>query len=429
MYSLSAFNESLVLSNRVFSRAANATTDATDPEAQNSSSRVMEPPVMIPPVMEPLVVEPPSRPRKQAPSPSPSPHAVFSPRHMRPSRKDAPAKSLSNDAVTSANSDGHQSILEIKTNMNRHSGNILASRKDAPSKSLSNGAVTSANSHGHQSILEIKANMNSHRTILAGDHPSPDTRRDSLPYSLPGSYAVSGPDDHTEVSSEDQDAFEADSIIEEKDYMSSVDPILLDAELVDPAEREQERDRIRNEALEEIQASAAMAEIVDDSAEKRLKRNMRLLLSITFISLIVAIIVAVVMFKTRETQNRTALGRDEAVRIAIQNEFGEDTNLADEYSPQYAAYDWMVNNDTISPDDRLFSQRFAMCVLAFATNIDGWHGGRSKWLGNNSECSWSRLTCNGQGRLSAISLGKSQSKLESHDAFANSRNLTNVFCC
>jgi hypothetical protein len=169
---------------------------------------------------------------------------------------------------------------------------------------------------------------------------------------------------------------------------------------------------------------------VDDSAERRLERNMRHLLSITFISLIVVITVAVVMFKTREAQKRTPLGRDEAVIIAIQNEFGEDTNLTDVYSPLYHAYDWVVNTDTISPDDPLFSQRFAMCLPAFATNIDGWHDGdHSKWMGNNSECSWNRLTCNGQGRLSVISLGKSQSKLESHDAFANSRNLTNVFCC
>jgi hypothetical protein len=95
--------------------------------------------------------------------------------------------------------------------MNRHS-NILASCKDAPSNSLSNDAVTCANIHGHQSILEIKANMNSHSTILARGHPLPETRQDSLPISMPGSYPVSyavrsGPDDSggTEVGSEDQD--------------------------------------------------------------------------------------------------------------------------------------------------------------------------------------------------------------------------------
>jgi hypothetical protein len=146
---------------------------------------------------------------------------------------------------------------------------------------------------------------------------------------------------------------------------------------------------------------------------------MMLLLSITRISLIGAITAAVVMFRTtgREAQNRT-LARDEAVRIAIQNEFGKDMNLADMYRPQYDADDWIVNNDTISPDDPLFSQRFALCVLAFATNVDGWHGGRSQWLRNISECSWSCLTCNGQGHLSGISLAShyQQSKLKSHDA-------------
>ena len=214
----------------------------------------------------------------------------------------------------------------------------------------------------------------------------------------PGSYAV------------------FDSLVDEEAGQGAIevssppsDPVITEAELVDAeAERERleaDRTRIRNEAFKEIVENATPAEVVDDSMER--KRRRQLIVALVCLS-VISIIVAVSLGVVLGTKDDAAPTIEEFVRA----EFGDDPALDEEGTPQYQSVDWMANNDTslvwpleTEEDRALFRQRYAMCVLSFSTDIDNWDN-RARWLEPISECRWSGLTCDNNGRLIGISVGK-----------------------
>ena len=193
-----------------------------------------------------------------------------------------------------------------------------------------------------------------------------------------------------------------------------VDPVITEAELVDAvAERqrlETERSRIRDQAFKEIVENATPAEVVDDSMER--KRRCRLLSALVMLS-VISIAVAVSLGVVLGSKDDSVETIVEVVRV----EFGDSNALDQEGTPQYRSVDWMANNDTslvwpleTEDDIALFRQRYAMCVLSFSTDINNWDN-RARWLEPISECQWSGLTCDDNGRLIGISVGESSFRL------------------
>jgi hypothetical protein len=247
--------------------------------------------------------------------------------------------------------------------------------------------------------------------IDASQVPLTALRRDTPNNSqatLPGSYSVHPNDYAPSEVSEWTD-------LEAVDTQPQTDPVLFEAELVDTkAEqrlREYERMRIREETMNEVKANASQAEVIDDTLERKKRRKIQcLLVLVTLVSVVVSITVGVWL---GNNDSHHTITRDNALKDAVKEEFGEGAALYNITSPLYDAVQWMSVNDTTivfpleSTDQRaIFRQRFVMCVLAFSSNYENWDD-RTMWLENMSECKWSGLICDTRGRIIGISLGKS----------------------
>ena len=222
--------------------------------------------------------------------------------------------------------------------------------------------------------------------------------------SKPGSYAVHG------IGSLEAQVESIPTSHDDTSTSADVN-IIPDAELVDPNEREAELQRAREETRDNVIKSATLAEVVDETAErKRRQKWFFLAFLITCCSVVVAIVVAVT-FATKSDTIVITPTRSEAIQDAIVSDFGGDS-LDDELSPQYAAASWMAVNDTylnwpLEDEEarKVFRQRYSMCVLAFATDIDNWVR-QKRWLDPVDECTWSGLTCDSDGQLVGISVRK-----------------------
>ena len=227
------------------------------------------------------------------------------------------------------------------------------------------------------------------RTGLLRQTVSPDV--DAQVGSGPGSFPISSP------FAEDDNDQPSDDVVEAQ---------LVDA-TAEARQRERDHESIRIQTVREIQENAAQAEVVDEAWEKKKRRSLfALLVCVSVISLVVATVVGVKMADSD--------GSEAGLTVAqiVQREFDNHDALSDPESPQSQSVDWMTINDTFvtypleTEEEHIrFRQRYAMCVLSFATDINNWHA-RAKWLDPISECNWSGLTCDSRGRLIGVSVGK-----------------------
>jgi hypothetical protein len=97
--------------------------------------------------------------------------------------------------------------------------------------------------------------------------------------------------------------------------------------------------------------------------------------------------------------------------------------LLDIDTPQYTAFDWVVNEDPaqVCPDDVIdVEQRYILSLLYFSTNGDNWLAcnqpdapilspcGSSRYLSSDDECSWmgkASLNCDANGRIRLLAAG------------------------
>eukprot|EP00977_Amphora_coffeiformis_P001174 scaffold244_cov172-Amphora_coffeaeformis.AAC.27 len=234
----------------------------------------------------------------------------------------------------------------------------------------------------------------------------PQPGRDSFPLvDSTSSESISALNDHITIMEQGNTSSDMD---DDKDGSNNTRlHSVTEATLVDPTEREYEAERIRQETLQEVQSKTVRAQIVDDEAER--KRSIRMVAGLVCVFAI-AVIVAVPTAVTLVRKNNDEIfqpTRFEAVNAAVEQEFGSDY-LYDESSPQYVAVDWITVNDTLlefpletEAERRAFRQRYAICVLAFSTNIDTWVR-ETDWLEPVDECTWSGITCNDNRELVAI---------------------------
>jgi len=252
-------------------------------------------------------------------------------------------------------------------------------------------------------MLRKKRAVASRRKLAAEDahqEHSPEVQSPS-PSILPGSYAIKGIDYSSHMDEDIRD--DLSEVFVAPENLQN----LVDAELVDPKERKRERDTIRQETLAEVQAKAQKAVVVDESAAIRKRQRLWICMgTITCMSVAMVIVMAYIF----ETRDPTQLPKRQQVEEAVRDEFGDYFENVD--TPQHEAVNWMVVNDTLvdyplegEQERAIFRQRYAMCVLAFATDVDAWKGSGS-WLDDVSECTWSGLTCDRNDRLIGINLGK-----------------------
>jgi hypothetical protein len=97
-------------------------------------------------------------------------------------------------------------------------------------------------------------------------------------------------------------------------------------------------------------------------------------------------------------------------------------------TPQNAAVDWLVDNDPeyLCPDDDTLVTRYTLTVFYYSTEGDRWTRCRAPtswdpesedaaneacpdgnaWLTSGSECNWSGVTCDVNGEVTAVNIGK-----------------------
>ena len=102
--------------------------------------------------------------------------------------------------------------------------------------------------------------------------------------------------------------------------------------------------------------------------------------------------------------------------------------IRDIATPQGKATTWFIEQDEFNacPNDGCeFIQRWALAVIYFSTNGDGWFEcsgnplatdpcgtvrpfrGKERFLSSDTECDWAGITCNIEGCVTKIEFGKS----------------------
>ena len=109
-------------------------------------------------------------------------------------------------------------------------------------------------------------------------------------------------------------------------------------------------------------------------------------------------------------------GRNQLIMDKIAELSGREA-FDDPKDPIYLATVWLVQGDSmyVCPDDPSLIQRYALALLYYSTNGDDWNRcSRSQtkpcpganFLTGFNECLWGGVTCDGQGRVTNINLGK-----------------------
>ena len=85
-------------------------------------------------------------------------------------------------------------------------------------------------------------------------------------------------------------------------------------------------------------------------------------------------------------------------------------DLSDETTPQGFAYNWLITDPAVTDycvlePTPVIVQRYVTVVFFASTGGDNWIR-RDGWLSALDECEWFGITCNSDGRLSGLSLGK-----------------------
>jgi hypothetical protein len=91
----------------------------------------------------------------------------------------------------------------------------------------------------------------------------------------------------------------------------------------------------------------------------------------------------------------------------ILNQVSDPVAFIDRKSPQSQALDWLIFEDSLleSASDYNILQRYALTVLAFATNVDIWRGIEAWYkLPDKHECTFVGVDCNADYEVTGISL-------------------------
>jgi hypothetical protein len=144
--------------------------------------------------------------------------------------------------------------------------------------------------------------------------------------------------------------------------------------------------------------------LVIDGKKQHSKRfwYMVLFTSLLIIGAVIAVAVAV-------SQNGKLSPHQQEISDIITSISGEEA-LANKYSSQRKAYNWMVYQDKYFVDNEPLEhnavvQRYVLAVFYYATNGPLWNA--NNWL-KGGECSdeWTGLQCSNQDQVLSISLGK-----------------------
>ena len=130
--------------------------------------------------------------------------------------------------------------------------------------------------------------------------------------------------------------------------------------------------------------------------------------------------------RTSRSKNQSKPSCDDLTQeqrvVGIRANLSESTpldSLLDPDTPQGMAYEFIVSEDEaqLCPDDEpALAQRYALTVLYFSTDGDGWDecyrehrscdDGRSWLTGTSSECSWFGVSCDADDVVTDIDLGE-----------------------
>lgn len=95
----------------------------------------------------------------------------------------------------------------------------------------------------------------------------------------------------------------------------------------------------------------------------------------------------------------------------VRNSFDGGMALEDPSSPQYMAYEWLLESESLEEyTPQRILQRYAMVTLYYSTNGEGWLDDYL-WLTNTTECDWyttarGQGSCNGKDELVYLELDK-----------------------
>jgi hypothetical protein len=85
----------------------------------------------------------------------------------------------------------------------------------------------------------------------------------------------------------------------------------------------------------------------------------------------------------------------------------DEAILLDPTTPQGRAYLFLINDDYLSnPCGKTVEQRYGLVTLYYATNGNSWTNNQ-RWLLPANECLWTGVTCNEDGLVTELQLGKS----------------------
>eukprot|EP00980_Cylindrotheca_fusiformis_P011479 scaffold2663_cov73-Cylindrotheca_fusiformis.AAC.1 len=113
----------------------------------------------------------------------------------------------------------------------------------------------------------------------------------------------------------------------------------------------------------------------------------------------------------KPTPNPTAAELSDIERLARVVLPDVDFDDLDEYSPQYRALKWLVNDDPrdlpIEEDSRELLERFSLVTFYYSTDGENWYLS-SEWLNESSHCDWEGITCDRNDRVVEISFGSKE---------------------
>jgi hypothetical protein len=99
--------------------------------------------------------------------------------------------------------------------------------------------------------------------------------------------------------------------------------------------------------------------------------------------------------------------------LLLQNEVADAEALQVESSPQFLALRWLAYNDTMvldleSRSTVILVERYVLAVLCFATGAEGGLNEVNFLSSLSSVCEWKGVSCNRDGLVVALDLGKSK---------------------
>lgn len=153
---------------------------------------------------------------------------------------------------------------------------------------------------------------------------------------------------------------------------------------------------------------------LDALDEQRRRPTFWYILAIISLLLIGAMIAVGVVVAGNKNSNEALTTRQQELSDIVAS-ISDPATLADTASPQAKARHWLVHDDDLWVDEagvlvaqEMAVQRYALAVFYFATSGPSWIAGNN-WLQGqecNDNTSWTGITCNTDGKVRALALGK-----------------------